>query len=759
MNEKRHPVRNTFIFILLLPVCAIIFMLSYLMGIDGWREFDPSSILNMEQSAVLYDGQNRAYIRLSNEEYRICIDSDTLPDYVKDAFVAIEDARFYEHGGIDLVRIGGALVSDIKSGSFSQGASTISQQVVKNAALKFDKTISRKLTEIMMAFKLEQAYSKDEILEMYLNITYFGEGAYGIEAASQTYFSKHASELTLSQAAALAGTLKSPSAYSPTANHEKCIERRNLVLQRMYEGGFISAKQYEQAKNESLTLAPTQKDEYLYGYYTDTVLDEACSLLNIGYSELMSGGYHIYTSLDTQLQQKLENQAKNDSFFPKNSAGTERSECASVIMSAQDSSILALIGGREHSARLAFNRACDMRRQPGSAIKPVLVFAPALEKGYTTTSFLLDQPVTYAEYSPRNAGSSYRGWVTLRDAVAYSINIPAVKLFDELGASSCKSYASNVGIPFDKKDYNLSLALGGFTTGITPLELCSAYQPFANGGYYREAYTIRRIDDKDGNTIYSSQNEPSRCVLSEETAFLMSSMLSSGVQYGTSKALNMDNVELCAKTGTSTYDDAANNKDAWIVAYNPEYIMCTWMGFDKTDASHSLPKGVTGGTFPAKFTAGVFSSIYEDKTAPCFTMPAGICKVQIDKKALSTEYIAALAGAGTALCDRITEYYTQETVPREYASYLLPSLPEDFTVVESGGYPLISFSTDEDMQYTLLRGGYELCSFSGNGLKAQYTDDECDKNMAIYTLKVRAKESSLSSAAELSATAVYMQEK
>lgn len=757
MTNQKSTVRNIIIFILFLPLYAILFMFSYLMGIDSWREFEPESVMDMELSTDLYNCDGEKYLTLFSKENRIYTDIDALPQHVIDAFIAIEDSRFYEHNGIDIIRIGGALLSDIKSGSLSQGASTISQQVVKNATLKSEKTLSRKLTEIMMAFKLEQQFSKDQILEAYLNITYFGEGAYGIETAAQTYFSKSASSLTLSQAAVLSGILKSPSTYSPTVNKEKCKERRNLVLHEMCKCGFISAKEYEQAKNEAIELKLSSNNSYNYGYYTDMVLEEACSILNLSYSEVMSGGYRIYTALNNELQSKLEELSSKDSYFPTNVEGTEHSQCAVVVMDAKSGGICAVIGGREHTTRLAFNRASDMRRQPGSAIKPILVFAPALEQGYTTTSFLLDQPITYDNYSPRNAGNSYRGWISLRDTVAYSVNIPAVKLFDELGADSCKGYASNVGIPFESTDYNLSLALGGFTTGVTPLELCSAYQPFANGGNFKEAYTIRYILDRNGNIVWQC-DDVGKNVLSEETSFLMTSMLASSVDYGTASALNIDGIDISAKTGTSTYDDAANNKDAWVVAYNPEYIICTWMGFDKTNSSHSLPQGITGGTYPAKLTAAIFKYIYADDAAPCFSVPQGICEVQIDKKALNTKYAPVLASSNTALADRATEYYTTSTVPRVYADYLLPSLPKDFAVLEIDGIPTITFTTSEDMVYTLTRGVTELCSFTGNGSIAKFEDTSLDAKSAAYTLKVCAVSSAMSSNATLSSTIVYNRE-
>ncbi len=383
--------------LLVLTFSVIIFMVSYLFGIEEWQQFDAKEIRqNMEISLRLYDKEGEEYLSLAGTQDRRYVKIEEIPEHVRNAFIAIEDARFYEHGGIDLIRIGGALIEDIKSGSIEQGASTISQQLIKLSQLKSDQTVRRKLAEIMMAFKLEKEYSKDEILELYLNEVYFGRGAYGIENAARFYFGKSAKDLSVAEGALLAGILKSPTNYAPHINMEKSLERRNLVLSQMVENGFLSEAEAEAARQEPVVLVEKQESQYLYGFYTDMVLSDACEILGIGYSELMSGGYEIYTNLDQQLQQHLEETAKDTSLFPANAEDGSNCECAMVVLSADSGEILGLLGGREHTTRLAFNRATSMRRQPGSAVEPVLVYAPALEYlEYDTTSTLMDEPTDF----------------------------------------------------------------------------------------------------------------------------------------------------------------------------------------------------------------------------------------------------------------------------------------------------------------------------------------------------------------------------
>lgn len=707
-KKKKFPIGKIFKYAalscLVLTFSVILFAIGYLLGIDEWQSFDPRQIEeNMQRSTLLYDGDGEEYLILSGQQARCYTNIEEIPDHVKNAFLAIEDTRFYEHNGIDVVRIMGALVEDIKSGSIRQGASTISQQLIKHSSLILDQDITRKLVEIMMAFRLEKTYTKDEILELYLNQIYFGKGAYGVETAARAYFGKHVSELSVSEGAMLAGIIKSPTNYAPHLHFEKSLDRKDLVLSQMLENGFLTQEEYDTAKKQKIVLANEDKEEYPYGFYTDMVLKDACSALGLGYTELMTGGYRIYTNLQPELQSKLESLSADASLFPENAADGEKCENAAVVLDAQTGSILAIQGGREHTTRLAFNRAVSMRRQPGSAIKPVMVYAPALEYlDYSTTTFLLDQPENFGGYTPRNSGSSYKGWVTMRDCVAYSINIPAVKLLNEVTVARAKGYAASVGIPFGEKDKNLSLALGGFTTGVTPLELCASYLPFSSGGYYGNPSAIQKIVDSEGNTVYE-WDQTKYNVLSDSSAFLMSSMLSSSVEYGTSKQLKTEGIPLCAKTGTSTYDDATNNKDAWIVAYNPQYIFCSWIGFDKTDSLHSLPQGVTGGTYPAQYAKQFFSYLYQGKQAPSFSPPSGIISAKIDGVALREQCEVRLAGVLTEEGDTQTEYFTRQDYER-LAAGAIPSPPDDFKVVTGAdGWPILRFTAKSSSAYLVSR--------------------------------------------------------
>ncbi|MBR3842602.1 MAG: PBP1A family penicillin-binding protein, partial [Christensenellaceae bacterium] len=674
------------------------FLLSYLMGIEEWKTYDPQETADLMLSSEFFDNEGEVFARLYAEEDRLFCEIESLPEHVKNAFIAIEDARFYTHPGIDIIRIGGALIEDLRSGSLAQGASTISQQVVKLSALSGKRTISRKLTEIMMAFKLEQRFSKDEILELYLNIAYFGNGAYGIETAAEKYFGKNAAELSVSEAATLAGIVKAPSNYAPHIKPENSLRRRNLVLSQMLHYGFISQKDYEKARTDTLVLTENTIEDYPYGYYLDYALIEAKNILGIPLEKLYSGGYRIYTALDQTQQKAIEEYAKVPENFPENAADGEAVQCAAVMLDAKTGAISAMIGGREHKARLSFSRAYQMQRQPGSALKPILVFAPAVEYlGLLPTNFLLDVEEDFGGFLPKE--KNYAGWMTLRDVCAYSTNIPAVRLLSEIGVERAKRYAESVGIPFTKEDMGLSLALGGMHKGLSPLELASSYLPFASGGRFGESYTITKICDKNGNILY--EKEPSfYSVLSEKSAYLVSSMLSSAAEYGTAKHLYMEDIPLAAKTGTSSFDsEKGYNRDAWIAAYNPEFVFCCWVGFDKTDGSHYLEQGVTGGNCPAAFAKYIFSEIYKNRTAPDFSIPYGIESAEIDKYILETQKRTVLSTEQSI--ETFTEFFTRENLPKERALYFSQEPPGDFKAEWQNFYPIISFTGQKDLVYAL----------------------------------------------------------
>lgn len=688
-----------------LTLAGAAFFISYLMGLNEWKEFDPKKIGEMQQTLLIYDKNGIETAALYNKENRVYIPINMIPEHVKNAFIAIEDSRFYEHSGVDFIRIMGALAEDLKRGKLKQGASTISQQLVKNTSLTGVKTISRKLQEAVMAYKLEQVYTKDEILEMYLNYIPFGKGAFGIEAAAKAYFGTNTASLSLAQAAMLAGLIKAPTHYAPHLNLQNSIKRRNLVLSEMEKQGFISSRDSKKAQTEPVVLA--EKQQFNYGYYIDMVLSEAQGLLHLNSEELLASGYRIYTTLDQNLQTTLDSLYEDERNFPPNSQDGEHCQSAFVVLDSKTSEVRALTGGRSYETRRGINRAVDIKRQPGSAIKPVLVYAPAIEKlRYTPTTLVLDEKEDFNGYVPKNFTDSYEGWVTLRHAVEYSLNLPAVRVLSKIGVQPAKMFASSVGITFDEQDVGLTLALGGFTKGVSPLCLAGAYTPFANGGCYSLPSCISKIENGRGEVIYK-RPDTRVYVISDKTAFFMTSMLKSAAESGTARRVHINGVDIAAKTGTSGADTLTDgNRDAWTVAYNPDYTMCCWMGFDNTDDEHCLPAEVTGGTYPAILIQKMFSKIYSGTAAPVFSKPNGIIEAKIDIKSVLTSDKPMLASAFTPDDQSALEYFLEENAPTEYTSYWsVPVPPDTISVLHgSGGYPSVSFTPmQEHIIYRLMR--------------------------------------------------------
>lgn len=651
-KRRLRILRTALVSVLVLILFSLVFMISYIIGLENWQKLDTAVLEDMDQTLLVYDNTGALCAGVHGKINRIDIPLGQVPESVQKAFISAEDARFYEHGGVDLWRILGALWEDIKSASLKQGASTITQQLVKLTHLSSEKTFSRKLQEALLAVKLESMYTKDQILEMYLNCVYFGHGAYGIEAASMVYFGKSADKLTLDEGALLAGILKSPTNYAPHLHPEASVGRRNLVLSLMEKYGYITAAQRQAAGEKPLTLAPEADALPSQGYFVNYAVDEACSILNMTGDELMVSGYKIYTTLDSKMQQLAEEAAADDALFPKEAQDGTKVQGAMVILDAKTGAVAAMAGGRDQDAK-GLNRATDMQRQPGSAIKPVIVFAPALEYGgYKTTTKLQDEPTSFGDYAPSNYGNKYNGTVTLREAVARSLNVPAVSILDDLGVDTGKNFASKVGITFSDQDGGLSLALGGFYKGVSPLELCAAYQPFANGGRYTSPSCITKILDREGNVLYENRQAPKQ-VMEAGNAFLLTDMLHSAVLWGTATRLNIKDVPLACKTGTTDYNNGEGNSDAWAVAYNPDYIACAWIGFDKTDAAHHL--SVTGGSGAAKLLQRVFTQAYPDG-GPWFNPPDDVIKVTLDAGTLQQAFPSGSQ-------DTVDEYFLRGTEP------------------------------------------------------------------------------------------------
>ena len=691
--------RGLKILLLAVTAAAVLFLLCgavKTLGMDRWVDFDVYRITGCDRTSIIYDGQSDMVTRLHGVQDRTWVSISELQPSTVYAFISAEDARFFEHEGVDVIRIAGAIVADIKAGSYVQGASTISQQLIKLSHLTSEKTISRKAEEAALAYEMERQYSKEDILEMYLNYVYFGGGYYGIEAAAEGYFGVHASDLTLDQSAMLAGILKSPSGYAPHINYAASINRRNNILRLMRDYGYITDDEKKQASAGRPTILHDKNEEYS-GYYTDAVTKSAAALMGITVDELIRGGYSIYSAMDSDIQHYCEEMFKNGELFP-----AEDSEAAIVVLEPSTGMVVAMVGGRSYTGGISFNRATDIRRQPGSVIKPVIAYAPAFEYlNYTAADMILDEETTFADYTPSNYGNKYYGWVTVREAVTKSLNVPAVKTLSAVGVYRAKDFAKRCGIEFDDKDDSLALALGGFTYGVSPLQIAGAYSCFASGGIYNTPTLIKKITDRNGLTVYEYRQD-SRRVMSEANAYILTSMLKSVVTEGTGHRLNTLDIPIAGKTGTVGL--ANGNRDAWMAGYTPEYTAVVWQGYD-SDRLGLLPSSATGGTYPALMLYELFNHIYPDGRSGDFEKPESVKQYSIDAKTLKKQHKVVLANAMTPQSSRVTEYFTEETAPEDVSGYwAVPGSAQNLLAVREEGGVMVSFDCPDDFgMYTLWR--------------------------------------------------------
>ena len=691
--------RGLKILLLAVTAAAVLFLLCgavKTLGMDRWVDFDVYRITGCDRTSIIYDGQSDVVTRLHGVQDRTWVSVSELQPSTVYAFISAEDVRFFEHEGVDVIRIAGAIVADIKAGSYVQGASTISQQLIKLSHLTSEKTISRKAEEAALAYEMERQYSKEDILEMYLNYVYFGGGYYGIEAAAEGYFGVHASDLTLDQSAMLAGILKSPSGYAPHINYAASINSRNNILRLMRDYGYITDDEKKQASARRPTILHDKNEEYS-SYYTDAVTKSAAALMGITVDELIRGGYSIYSAMDSDIQHYCEEMFKNGELFP-----AEDSEAAIVVLEPSTGMVVAMVGGRSYTGGISFNRATDIRRQPGSVIKPVIAYAPAFEYlNYTAADMILDEETTFADYTPSNYGNKYYGWVTVREAVTKSLNVPAVKTLSEVGVGRAKDFAKRCGIEFDDTDDSLALALGGFTYGVSPLQIAGAYSCFASGGIYNTPTLIKKITDRNGLTVYEYRQD-SRRVMSEANAYILTSMLKSVVTEGTGHRLNTLDIPIAGKTGTVGL--ANGNRDAWMAGYTPEYTAVVWQGYD-SDRLGLLPSSATGGTYPALMLYELFNHIYPDGRSGDFEKPESVKQYSIDAKTLKKQHKVVLANAMTPQSSRVTEYFTEETAPEDVSGYwAVPGSAQNLLAVREEGGVMVSFDCPDDFgMYTLWR--------------------------------------------------------
>lgn len=594
------------IFVLGIVVFAYFASTAPAFSVEKLKDPIPSRVFdrNDELVTTIYQGIEREYIDIT----------DT-PELVTDAVLAVEDNRFYEHGAIDFKRLGGAVISNITGGFGSQGASTITQQVVKRAFLTEEKTIKRKAQEAYLSYRLEQEYAKDDILEMYLNKIYYSDGIYGVRTASLYYFDKELDDLNLKEAAYLAGLPNLPNVYNLYVDAEAGNKRANQVLALMLHHGRITEDEYNEGVNTDLTTnlvarsdeerSSTEPKDPQYASYINVVkqqLEQSDEFKNIDISELLSSGIDIYTNMDANIQRTLQNTVNDKDFFYGDKFKSDDFNIASSIIDTQSGALIAISGGRDYQEVVKENLAIT-QHNTGSTMKPILSYAPAIENMEVPTNYTIQDEY---EYSPKqfegkiyNYDNQSHGTVTMRDALRKSYNIPAVKLFEEVreesGDNVPEQFAKDLGLDYSKKsdgNYTLSFndVLGGNESRFSPLQMAQAYAAFGNGGTFNEAGAVRYIINSENEQV--DMEYESHEAMKDSTAYMITDMLKGTFQpYGSADYINMNGLNIAGKTGTTSYSESMlaeynlpSNaaKDAWIVGYTPEYTMSVWTGFTST---------------------------------------------------------------------------------------------------------------------------------------------------------------------------------
>ncbi len=512
------------------------------------------------------------------------------------AFIASEDRDFYKHNGLNYKRMLKALYKNLTSRSFKEGASTISQQLIKNTHLSNDKTIKRKLNEIKLTRRLEKKYEKDEILEMYLNTIYFGHNCYGLQSAAEFYFGKKAENLNLTESATIVGLLISPNNFSPFKNPEKSLKRRNIVLRNMRDCGYINHSRYETAINTPLE-AVKQDTENKYGGYINAVFDELEDI-NFDYYAL-TDGCAIVTYMDSALQDE-----------------TERAEypCDNAVIVTDNNS-----GG----IKVYKSTIGEVRRQPGSTVKPIFVYAPAIEeKLLSPFTRILDEKIDFNGYSPENFDKNYHGYVSVSESVKKSYNVPAVKTLNSLTVKKCEKYLTAMNVKLEDDEKNLSLALGGMKYGLTIKDIADKYSIFPEGGNYRPSRFIKKIISKDGKTLYENRTVKNN-VFSAGTCSLINDMLIETTKSGTARKLKNFDFDLASKTGTCGNQEG--NTDAYAVSYTSEHCVAVWLG-DKDNKRTAI----TGGNDCCAVMERLIGEMYSDRRPLPLDTQSGTEQVNID---------------------------------------------------------------------------------------------------------------------------------
>lgn len=583
------------------------------------------------QTSLVYDSDGELITALKGVKDVYYIEYQDIPPAILNAIIVTEDKKFFSHGGIDyLANVRAAMALIKHKGEITQGASTITQQLARNVFLSHEVTYERKIKEIFIAQELEKIYSKDKIIEFYINNIYYANGYYGILAAAEGYFGKGINQLSLSQMVFLCAIPNNPSKYDPITNKEQTLERRDRILKQLYENGKINYEDYNEAINESIKLVKKKSDKknyietYVFHCAIKALMKEEGFIFRNQFEDeedkknyestydelyhryqrkLYTGGYRIYTSIDLDKQDRLQKSVDDalEKFSDKNDEGIYMLQGAAVCIDNDTGRVVAIVGGRSQEySGYTLNRGYQTYRQPGSAIKPLIVYTPSFERGYTLDSIVVDEPI---KNGPKNSSGYYAGKMKLQRAIEVSKNTIAWKLYEELTPNVGMSYLLKMNFAkITKDDYNLAAALGGLTIGVSPLEMASAYAAIENDGYYREPTCIVKITDADGNELVKDEITPVQ-IYQTNAARMTTKALIGVIKNGTARGFGLTNTISAGKTGTTN-----NRKDGWFVGYTPYYTTSVWVGYDIPKTLEDLK----GSSYPAVIWNTFMDQIHEE---------------------------------------------------------------------------------------------------------------------------------------------------
>ena len=655
------------IFMLFMIFCLTMGIIFTLYIIINSPKFD-TSYLYSKESSVLLDKNGNEFARLGTEN-RELVSYEDLPEVLLDAIIATEDSRYYQHNGVDLARFSKAVIGQLAGHTSAGGGSTLTMQVVKNAysdkSTSGIKGIIRKFTDIYMAvFKVEKAYTKEQIIEFYVNAPYLGSGSYGVEQASEIYFNKSVSELSLVEAATIAGLFQAPDGYDPYSHPERAETRRNLVLDLMYRHGYITATERDTAKKiplESL-LATTSKSVNKYQGFVDTVVSEVIDRTG---NDPATTSMTIHTTLDPEKQDVIEAIYNGDTYKWVNDVV----QAGIAVTDVKDGSVVAIGAGRNKKSERSFNYATMIKRHPGSTAKPIFDYGPAIEYlNWSTGTTVVDDTFTYrGGGSIKNWDNSYKGVMTAKEALAQSRNIPALYTFQQLSQEQIKEFVTNLGITpaYEGGEINESHSIGGFD-GVNPLQMSAAYAAFARGGTYIEPYSFTKIEYTNSGETYTTKPKKVKA-MSEATAYMINMMLKYAVTSGAVSTGTVGGTDVASKTGTSTVDSAVKKAkgitgsligDSWQMTYSPDYCIGLWYGYDEITSEHYLTQ--SEGAVEKKIISKLLGSKLL-KAGSTWKKPTTVVSAEIEKETDPLE----LASAATPSDLRSTELFKKGTVPTQ----------------------------------------------------------------------------------------------